>query len=72
MTVFRAATLRTFFFAIFAGAKELIYENVVLMYPPCFYQGCESGGSGPFSVETEVEAEARKIYYFHFHIGYLT
>ena len=27
MTVFRAATLRTFFFAIFAGAKELIRDK---------------------------------------------
>ena len=27
MTVFRAATLRTFFFAIFAGAKELKEQN---------------------------------------------
>ena len=30
--------------------------------------GSESGESGPFSVE----AEARKIYRFRFHIGYLT
>jgi len=30
--------------------------------------GCGSGGSGPFSVE----AEARKLYRFHFHKGYST
>ena len=29
MTVFRAATLRTFFFAIFAGAKELKKDGSV-------------------------------------------
>ena len=42
MTVFRAATLRTFFFAIFAGAKELIlllfsaaaFENAIIFFYP--------------------------------------
>ena len=30
MTVFRTATLRTFFFAIFTGAKELILQGFAL------------------------------------------
>ena len=32
--------------------------------------GSRSGESGPFSAEAE--AEARKLYRFRFHIGYLT
>ena len=31
MTVFRAATLRTFFFAFHVGAKELIMSNFTFM-----------------------------------------
>ena len=36
MTVFRAATLRTFFFAIFAGAKELNLVVDAVMAASCF------------------------------------
>ena len=32
MTVFRAATLRTFFFAFHAGAKELKEVNRIILY----------------------------------------
>ena len=46
MTVFRAATLRTFFFAFHAGAKELMGDKVILSIAVttflhimrCFYQ----------------------------------
>ena len=34
MTGFRAATLRTFFFAIHAGAKELSSSAAILNYQP--------------------------------------
>ena len=38
MTVFRTATLRTFFFAIFAGAKELIYDNFSVLKNFVYYK----------------------------------
>ena len=47
------------------GAAKLLEK--ILFRKLCYNQGCGSG-SGLFSAE----AEARKIYRFRFHIGYLT